>query len=351
MNELKTLLVLSPGFPKDETDTTCLPERQMFLKALKRNNPSLKIIVLAFQYPYTSESYCWQGIEVISFNGRNKGKLHRLLLWFRVWQTLKKLKKGNNIIGVLNFWLGECALVGNFFSKKYKIKQYTWLLGQDARQGNKYFKLVNPAADNLIALSDFVAAEFYKNYHLKPQHIIPVGINTTLFAEKNFERTIDVMGAGSLITLKQYHVFINLIKSLIGFFPDINAVICGKGPEKQKLLRQIQALGLQNNIQLLDEVPHPEVLNLMQHSKVFLHPSSYEGFGSVCAEALYAGAHVVTFIQPMFINIPHWHIVKNNIEMLTCIKDMLLNNSIDHEPVLAYSADDTAKAVMLLFTK
>ena len=100
----------------------------------------------------------------------------------------------------------------------------------------------------------------------------------------------------------------------------------------------------------MDEIPHGKVLNLMQRSKVFLHPSSYEGFGSVCVDALYAGAHVVSFCQPMSINITHWHIVNSNTEMLTTIKEILLNNTIGHEPVLAFSADDTAKSVMKLFT-
>ena len=345
-----TLIILTPGFPKDEADTTCLPEKQMLIKTIKKNYPALKIIILAFQYPFFAQTYHWYGIEVISFNGRNKGKLNRLRVWISVWQTLKKLKKRNNIIGILNFWLGECGLIGKYFANKNKIKQYTWLLGQDARKGNKYFSWIKPGAVNLIALSDFIADEFYHNHQIKPKHIIPVGIDRSAFGSQKFERTIDVMGAGSLIALKQYAVFINIIKSLAESFPDINAVICGKGAEKQSLLNQIQALGLQKNIRLLDEIPHPDVLIFMQQSKVFLHPSSFEGFGSVCAEALYAGAHVVSFCKPMARDIPHWHIVKTDIEMLCCIKNILQNPSIDHEPVLPYSSEDIARSVIQLFT-
>jgi Glycosyltransferase len=350
MKEIKTLVVLTPGFPKDESDSTCLPERQFFLRSLKKNNHLLKIIVLAFQYPFISKTYCWHGIEVISFNGRNKVKLNKVLVWYRVWQTLKKLKKENNIIGILNFWLGECALIGNYFSKKNKIKQYTWILGQDARKGNKYFRLIKPKAENLIALSDFIADEFCKNYLIRPKYIIPVGIDTSIFSSEKQERTIDVMGTGSLITLKQYNIFISVIKSLTSFYPDITAVICGKGSEKENLLQQIEALHLQNNVTLMDEIPHSEVLILMQQSKIFLHPSSYEGFGAVCSEALFAGCHVVSFIKPMQINIHHWHIVKTSVEVIGCIKDILLNNSTDHEPVLPYSVDDTARNVIQLFT-
>ena len=50
----KTLVILSPGFPKDEADTTCLPAHQVFIKSLNKNFPSLKIIILSFQYPFST---------------------------------------------------------------------------------------------------------------------------------------------------------------------------------------------------------------------------------------------------------------------------------------------------------
>jgi len=42
---------------------------------------------------------------------------------------------------------------------------------------------------------------------------------------------------------------------------------------------------------------HPELLEWMQRGKVFLHPSSYEGFGIVCIEALCSGAEVISFVK------------------------------------------------------
>ena len=39
-HDQKTLIILSPGFAKDEADTTCLPAQQVFIKALNKNFPS-----------------------------------------------------------------------------------------------------------------------------------------------------------------------------------------------------------------------------------------------------------------------------------------------------------------------
>ena len=91
MHELKTLVILSPGFPGNEGDTTCLPAQQQLLENLQENYRLVKIIVLAFHYPYARSTYNWKKVKIISFNGRNKGKLHRLLLWVKVWRTLKKI--------------------------------------------------------------------------------------------------------------------------------------------------------------------------------------------------------------------------------------------------------------------
>lgn len=38
----KTLVILTPGFAKDETDSTCLPLQQQLVKTLKEINPQLK---------------------------------------------------------------------------------------------------------------------------------------------------------------------------------------------------------------------------------------------------------------------------------------------------------------------
>ncbi len=72
---MKTLIILTPGFPKNEEDTTCVPPQQIFVKALKEAAPGLNIIVLTFQYPFYSKEYLWNGINVISFGNKNDNKL------------------------------------------------------------------------------------------------------------------------------------------------------------------------------------------------------------------------------------------------------------------------------------
>lgn len=350
MANRQTLILLSPGFPVNEADTTCLPAHQVFVRALQKNYPSLNIIVLAFQYPFVAGEYTWNGIKIISFNGQNKPGLHRLHLWYKVWRKLQRLCKTYAVTGLLSFWAGECAVVGKYFGKKYNIPHYSWITGQDAKPGNALIKLLRPKAKEIFAMSYFLSQQFYKNYGIKPFAVIPNGIDTALFAEGEKRRNIDLLAAGSLIPLKQYDVFIDVVKLIHNELPQATAMLCGKGPEEQQLKNKIEQLNLSATITFAGEKQHREVLALMQQCRIFLHTSNYEGFSTVCLEALYAGAHVISFFKPMEHDIEHWHIVDTKEAMAAKVLELLLNPVTQYTPVLAYSMDDIAKQVMQLYS-
>jgi glycosyltransferase involved in cell wall biosynthesis len=345
----KAIIILTPGFPANENDSTCVPPQQIFVKALQQMHPKLKVIVLTFQYPFVAGRYLWNGIEVIAFGGKGRGKIYRQVLWLKVVQCLHNLNKQYEIKGLLSFWLDECALIGSRFSKQKGIKHLCWILGQDAKVDNKYAERIKPKADELIALSDFVVEEYSKNYGIRPAHVIPVGVDSTLFGEGVGERDIDILGVGSLISLKQFDVFVKIAGFLKLSHPNIKAVICGKGPEQERLLAIIKTLGIEKNINLAGELPHHEVLALMQRSKLLLHASAYEGFGAVCLEALYAGANVVSFVKPMDAPIFNWHIAINEDDMLQKVESILNEPQPNYSPVLPYPIANNAQAMMELF--
>jgi glycosyltransferase involved in cell wall biosynthesis len=345
-----TILVLIPGFAANETDTTCLPSQQLLIKAINNLFPELQIIILAFQYPFQNEEYRWMGNRVIPFNGQNKTKIHRLLLWARIWKKLKQLKNENEIIGIFSCWCGECALVGKYFSKKYSLKHFIWICGQDARRSNNLVKFIKPHPDSLIAISDFLVKEFFKNHRILPSHVVPIGIDISMFSQNpSIKKDIDIIGFGSLIPLKQYEIFIKVVQQLRNRFPNIKTLICGEGPDKEKLKTLINRADLQNAVTLAENKPHAEVLQLMQRSKILLHPSSYEGFGAVCIEALYGGAHVISFCKPVNTEILHWHIVTNEKEMFEKAFNTLNDANTDFSPVLVNDVQRSAVAIMQLF--
>lgn len=340
------LAILIPGFPADEQDSVCLPAQQSFVLAMNRFFPEQKIVILSFQYPFEKKEYNWHGNEVISFGGKNRGGLSRILLWSRIEKRFLQLMKEKNVSGILSFWCGECALVGKRLSKQYHLPFFIWLMGQDAKKQNRYVRRIRPKPAELIAISDFTRQEFAKNHLVQPEQVIPIGVND--FRIKKRERNIDIFGAGSLIPLKQFDLFIDMIRRVKENTRGIKACIAGKGPEEGRLKELIRKNGLGDNISLPGELPHQELLDLMSRSKIFLHPSSYEGFSGVCLEALHAGASVVSFCKPMKHEIQNWYTVSTADEMETKLRE-LLQSANENAPVNAYPVELAARAVMKLF--
>jgi len=342
-------IILTPGFPHDESETTCMPPQQVFVRSLIKLFPSLDIIVLSFHYPYFKSEYKYFGSRVISFSGMNKGGIKGLIMRYKVWKKLEKLNKENTVVGLLSFWYADCAFMGKKFAQKNNLKHFVWILGQDAKRDNKYIKRDKPHANELIALSDFIQTEFSLNHGIKPAHIIPPGIDPALYENTVVQKDIDVMGAGSLIPLKHYEVFVEIIQQLKTKISTLNARLCGKGPLESDLRILINELNLAGTLELTGELPHPVVLKLMQRSKVFLHTSSYEGFGVVCLEALHAGCHVISFARPMNQTIPNWHVVNSKEEMIKKALELLVDSKTNYTPVTPFLINDSARAMMKLY--
>lgn len=345
----KTLVILSPGFPTDEADSACIPPLQIFVRNLKQQFPSVPIIVLTFEYPFVVSQYQWNNVTVISFAGANKGGSVRLNTWRRVWLTLRRLNKQHRLLGLLSFWMGDCAFIADTFAKRKMLKHFSWIQGQDAKPGNKYFRWTKPKAESLIAISDFISAKVNYNYSIKPGYVIPIGIDPALFGQSPEIKDIDILSAGSLIPLKRYSLLIDMISTLRVYFPGIKAVICGDGPERDLLNNMIKEYHLEKNIELKGELPHTSVLSLMQRAKVFVHPSSYEGLSMVCIEALHAGAHVISFVRTIDTPVNNWHFAKSPDDMVGIIKKQLSDPSLTQTEISPLLIKDTCEAIMKLF--
>jgi glycosyltransferase involved in cell wall biosynthesis len=343
-----TLIILTPGFPKDETDSTCIPPQQVFVRAVARNFPQLDIMVLSFHYPYHKTPYTWHGIPVIPFGGRNKGGINKLFLKKRIREELANIYASKRVAGILSFWCGECALIGSRFARAHNSLHYSWILGQDAGKTNNYIRRIKPAAGELVALSDFVSKKFEQNHGMRPDHTIPPGIDPELFGPPHAGKSIDILGAGSLIPLKQFDIFIEVVAELKKRFPPLKVMLTGKGPEHDKLHQLIVKNDLQSTIILAGELPHSDLLQLMQQTKVFLHTSRYEGFGVVCIEALHAGAHVISFCKPMDQPIDGWHIADSKEDMISRATQLLQTGYMKKSST-PFLIDDSARSIMKLF--
>lgn len=343
-----TLILLTPGFPENESDSTCLPWFQCFVRQMKRSFPGIKMIIVTLQYPYQQKEYLWEGIPVYAMGGRNRSGIPKRILRFKVKQLLNQLCGRESVSGLLSLWYGEAARAAERISVKYQLPHFCWIAGQDARAGNPFPYLLNIPGDRLIAVSDFIQEQFLKTYNVLPAHVIPFGPDQQLYQSPAPEKDIDLLAAGSLIPLKQYGIFLELVKAVHQRNPAVKALLCGRGPEAAALQKQAEKLGIKNNLLFTGETAYPELLHYMQRAKLFVHPSYYEGFGCVCTEALLAGAYVIRFTQPMKKNMLNSITVPTKLEMIYQSIE-LLDQYIVPLPVNEYPVQSMAEKLGGLF--
>jgi glycosyltransferase involved in cell wall biosynthesis len=345
------IILITPGFPENEKDTACLPSIQQFALAIRSNFPSLELIIVSMHYPFEQREYLWNGIRVIAIGGKNKRFFWNLLTRRKTLNALKKIKSEQTIKGLISLWCTDAALMGNQFSLKYGYPHYIWIIGQDAKKDNTLVSKIKPQPEQLIAMSYFLKTEFYKNHGIIPKYTIENGINEAVFPAFNAEeRSIHVLGAGSLIPLKNYSLFVELIFELKKTFPLIKSMLIGGGEQFEVLRLKIEELELQNNIQLKGAVSHFETLQFMSQSKIFLHTSTYEGNSTVLMEALYSGCSVVSTCALSERAVPHLYIRSAKKDLTSKLKELLsIENQLPPSAIIFNTMNDSAKKIIQLF--
>jgi len=339
--------LLVPGFPADEQDTTCMPFLQQFCLSFLHVRPDVELQVISFQYPFKKGDYVWKGVKVYCAGGESY-KYNRVLTWIKVFIQFYKIKKELNVSVINSFWMTECAFVGQWFSRMFKIRHVVYVIGQDAIKTNRYLPLINFSNMEIIAMSENLVSRFHDATGFKIKHVIPAGVDIDKIKSGGAERTIDILGVGALIPLKNYLLFTEIIKALKKDFPEIRSCIIGRGEQEKLIEGNIKKFGLENNLELIGELPHKDVFSFMQKSKIFLHTSSYEGQSTVIMEALATGLSIVCFdVGRVHAEGKVW-VCKDKMEMLLKLKE-LLSSLLTYEPVVLLTNEDMAKAFLKVY--
>jgi len=156
--------------------------------------------------------------------------------------------------------------------------------------------------DKLVAVSDHTASALMTELNV-PLHkiaVIPNGISLAeLKAVNPATPRSDVIFVGRLLAHKNVALLVKCIALLKATHPRIRCLIVGRGPEKDNLLKLTRENGLQENIVFIDAVEdHTQLYALMKASRVFVLPSTREGFGIVVLEANACGLPVITINHP-----------------------------------------------------
>lgn len=93
---------------------------------------------------------------------------------------------------------------------------------------------------------------------------------------------------------------IRSIKLIKDIFPELKCIIIGEGPEEANLRELAKVLKINDNIKFMKFFEnHDEMISYLKSSKVFVLPSTREGFGIVVIEANACGLPVVVIDHEM----------------------------------------------------
>jgi len=342
MKSSKHILLVTPGFPADENDYLCTPMIQEFLIGFAKYFSEVKFSVVALHYPYKKTNYKWHQTNVYPLSGKNKKGLNRLILWRRAIKKIKEINNFHKIDSLHSLWLGETTIIANRVSKKIAVPHIATLMGQDVLKSNPYLKFLSLENVKLAAVSKFQSEVFNRNKKRDVDAIIHWGIENNEIVNTP-ERDIDLLAAGSLIELKNYDLFINLVRKLIQSYPAIKCVLVGDGQERENLKGLITQFNLEKNIEMTGNLERNKVLELMRKSKIFVHPSRYESFGYVFAEALINGMTIVSRRTGAAFVCEKWFIAEND-DDFSILANQLLSKNISCNSFNPFPLEKTVRA-------
>ena len=347
MKLTKHIVLLTPGFARDESDTTCLTFLQDYALILKKKYPQYRLNIISIQYPFDRSTYSWNGIDIYSAKGKQSRYFFRGITWLKVLKKLFQLNRTQKIDVIHCFWLTEALLLGKIYNLFKKVQLIGYALGQDSISKNKYLKLPITKNIEVVALTNGVQTNLVQ-LHVPCSTIIPFGINAAKLVQPSVIREVDIIGVGSLIPLKNYGLFVEIINEVKKQIPSIKAVLIGEGMQLQALQTKASKLNLENNLFFAGPLPHQEIFKQLGKSKFLVHTSSFEGQGMVITEALAMGTNVMCF-DSLRIN-PHSKIqqCKSKQEMIQKLIDQLTNNSLDYTPFIR-TMDETVDEFAKLY--
>lgn len=158
-------------------------------------------------------------------------------------------------------------------------------------------RLASKLPDTIICVSSFTKKRMGVLLgRTKCIEIVPNGIDILYIESAKKSKDIsDVIFIGRLLSYKNVDILIQAIGLVKQVRKDISCFIIGDGPEKERLMRLTKELGLTKNIRFFGFIPNAlKIYSLIKSSKLFVLPSSREGFGIIALEANACGIPVLT---------------------------------------------------------
>lgn len=223
------------------------------------------------------------------------------------WKVLTPLlRKKFDIIDCQSFPYFPCFSAKLASALKRSHLVITWIevwdqywyeyMGKQGILGKFIEKLTIALSNNMISISETTTSRLVRlNSGNRNIATIPIGIDLeSIRSVEPSGQVSDIIFAGRMIKEKNIDILIKSVSLLKKEYPNITAVIIGDGPESMSLQQLATDLGVIDNIRFIGPLEnYDDLIAHLKSSRVFVFPSTREGFGIVVVEANACGLPVI----------------------------------------------------------
>ena len=141
--------------------------------------------------------------------------------------------------------------------------------------------------DHIIAVSDYVRGDLIRRGILS-ERITTACPCLAQYPELSDEEGDYILSLGRLVRTKGLDYLIEAMQHI-----DTKLVICGKGPDADRIRKAIDRYGVSDKVEMRGWVSEEEKHDLMSRCRLFVMPSLYESYGLAALEIMSYGRPVV----------------------------------------------------------
>ncbi|MCD1296097.1 glycosyltransferase family 1 protein [Methanocella sp. CWC-04] len=187
---------------------------------------------------------------------------------------------------------------GKFFVTWHELWGDYWYeyMGFAGFFGKTVEKITSLLPDRIISVSKKTASDLIAS-GISENKVITVPNGISYKSIKDISPSNDghdVVFAGRLIKDKHVRDLLGACSVAKETIPDLKALIIGDGPEKDLLQDMTVELDLQDNVKFAGRLEESSLIASIKSSRVFVLPSTREGFSITTLEALACGTPVIT---------------------------------------------------------
>lgn len=273
----------------------------------------VKIYRFPYFLPYKLQKLCYEG-GIFGNIKRYRIALFQLplLFFFEFFNMIKMIKK-EKIDIVHAHWIIPQGFLAYLCKKLFGIPYIvTAHAGDVFPLKSSFFRFFSSLtiknSDYCTANSTFTKRELQKISRKKDIKIIPMGVDSNLFTQKNENKNLRkkfvikkefILSVGRLAEKKGIKYLITAMKKVIKELPEAKLIIIGDGPERKNLELLTKKLNLDKNIVFTGTIENKYLPEFYVTADLFVGPSiitksgDTEGLGVVFLEALASGTCVV----------------------------------------------------------